>query len=256
MTNKNMLVSVITPTLNGGKFIEMCIKSVKNQTKSVEHIIIDGGSSDNTLDIIKRHPEITSIHEPDTGMYDAINKGLKLANGEIIGYLNTDDRYYSDTISKVLYIFKNKPEVDFVYGACTYINHNEEELYTFKPLPYSNKLFRNMKRICWAQPSCFWRKNVHDKIGYFNSSLKYCGDHVFFRSLILNNFQGVRINSPLSLFMIHDNSLSVKSKNEMFKEFKEIELNYNFKKSPLLGFVGEMYFKLINIFVYLKIGKK
>lgn len=256
MTTPKNRVSVITPSLNGGKYIGNCIESVRNQTKNVEHIIIDGDSSDDTLKIVRSYPDIKFISEPDKGMYDAINKGLKLANGDIVGYLNADDRYYSDTISRVLYIFKKKPEVDFVYGSCTYINHNEKELCTFKPLPYSNKLFRNMNRICWAQPSCFWRKNIHDKIGNFDSSLKYCGDYAFFLSLILNNFKGLRINAPLSLFMIHKDSLSVKSKKEMFREYKEIGLKCSFKRNSLLGFVGEMYFKLINISVYPKIGIK
>lgn len=253
MTNKKILVSVITPALNGGKYIEKCIESVRKQTKNAEHIIIDGGSSDDTLEIIRSYPDIKFISEPDKGMYDAINKGLKLANADIVGYLNADDRYYSDTVSKVLDIFENKPEVDFVYGGCTYINHNEKELYTFKALPYSNRLFRNMKRISWAQSSCFWRKNIHDKIGDFDSSLKYCGDYAFFLSLVLNNYKGLRINAPLSLFMIHKDSLSVKSKKEMSMEYKEIELKCSLKRNSLLGFVGEMYFKLINISVYPKI---
>jgi glycosyltransferase involved in cell wall biosynthesis len=252
MTNKNILMSVITPVLNSGKYIVNCIESVKKQENNVEHIIIDGGSIDDTLEIVKSYPDIQVISEPDKGMYDAINKGLELAKGDIVGYLNADDRYLKDTVSKVIYVFENKPEVDFVYGACTYINDNEEELYTYKSLPYSNKLFRNMKRICWAQSSCFWRKSLHDKIGGFDPSLKYCGDYSFFLSFILNKFRGHKIDDTLSLFMIHDDCLSVKSKEEMFREYKEIELKNNLKRNAILGFIGEIYFKLINITVYPK----
>lgn len=88
MTNKDILVSVITPTLNSGRFIENCIESVKKQTENVEHIVVDGDSSDDTLEVLKRYPDIKSISEPDNGMYDAINKGIKIANGEIDNFKN------------------------------------------------------------------------------------------------------------------------------------------------------------------------
>jgi hypothetical protein len=185
-------------------------------------------------------------------MYDAINKGVKLAKGNIIGYLNADDRYFRYTLSKVRYTFNNYPELDFIYGGCTYIDNNGKKLFTFKPLRYSRKLFKNMGRICWAQSSCFWRKEVSDKIGYFDSGLRYCGDYDFFLRLILNDLKGCRVNIPLSLFMIHDNALSSRFREEMTKERREIEVKYNFKRNSFVGLIGEFLFKSINICAYFK----
>jgi glycosyltransferase involved in cell wall biosynthesis len=256
MKDESPAVSIITPVFNGERYIEDCIESIRNQIdNNVEHIIVDGGSNDNTLAILKEHPNIKWITGSDKGMYDAINKGVKLAKGNIIGYLNADDRYFRYTLSKVRDTFNNYPESDFIYGSCTYIDNNGKKLFTFKPLRYSRKLFKNMGRICWAQPSCFWRKEVHNKIGYFDSGLRYCGDYEFFLRLILNDLKGCRVNIPLSLFMIHDNALSRRFREEMAEECRRIELKYSLRQNRLLGFAGELLFKLINKNIYLKTGK-
>ncbi|MEW5744474.1 MAG: glycosyltransferase family 2 protein [Nitrospirota bacterium] len=245
-----MRISIITPTLNNGNFIRECIESVRSQTIPVEHIVVDGGSKDSTIEILKEYRNIKWISEPDKGMYDAINKGLKMATGEIVGYLNSDDRYYSDTTYKVLTAFKRKPTTDFLYGACTYVDNAGKKKYIYTPLPYSNVLLRNMKGIPWAQSSCFWKAEVHRQIGCFNPALRYCGDYDFFSRLISNKLSGYRVKSPLSYFMLHENALSVKARAEMQEEFENICSRYGLKRNPFLGFIGQRYFNLINLDVY------
>lgn len=249
-----MLISVITPTKNSAKFLKNCIESVKRQTTKAEHIIIDGGSADDTFSLLKEYDHIKWLSEPDKGMYDAINKGLNIAQGEIIGYLNADDRYCSNTFSDILHVFENNPEVDFIYGDCIYIDHNEKALYTHKPLPYFNKLLKNMKEIQWAQPSCFWRKAVHQKIGKFDPALRYIGDYDFFLRLIINNCKGFRIKKPLCFFMLHNGSLSVKARKEMREEHENLIKKYNLNQNPILNIIGKIYFKLINIYSYIGFG--
>ena len=110
------LVSVITPSFNCAKYIENTILKIQNQTyQNIEHIIIDGGSNDNTIEILKKYKDkITWISEKDSGMYDAINKGFKMARGEIFTYINTDDFYESDrTIEIVVDKFKEHKNIDF-----------------------------------------------------------------------------------------------------------------------------------------------
>ena len=114
----NLLVSIITVVYNGEKHIEQSIKSVLAQTYSnIEYIIIDGVSTDGTLDIVRKYePKITQvISEKDTGIYNAMNKGLAMANGDVIAILNADDYYYPETIETVINQFKQS-KADVVYG--------------------------------------------------------------------------------------------------------------------------------------------
>ncbi len=106
MNKNSYLVSIITPSFNQAQFIEQTIKSVQNQDyKNIEHIIIDGGSTDGTIDILKKYSGIKWISEKDNGQSDAINKGFSTANGEILAWLNSDDYYDENIITKVVEYF-------------------------------------------------------------------------------------------------------------------------------------------------------
>ena len=118
--NKNFKISVITVTKNSEKFLEENINSLKNQTyQNFEHIIIDGKSTDGTVDIIKKHNEKIDywISEPDKGLYDAMNKGIEVSTGDIIGILNSDDIYYSDALRIVNHYFSQQENLDFLFGT-------------------------------------------------------------------------------------------------------------------------------------------
>ena len=107
------LVSIVTPTLNQRRFIESALRSVSNQTyPRIEHVVVDGGSSDGTIDLLRRaeSPSFQSISEPDRGMYEAINKGLRLANGEIVAYLNSDDAYLPWAVEAMVHAFEGRPD--------------------------------------------------------------------------------------------------------------------------------------------------
>lgn len=254
--NKDFLVSIITVVFNGEKYIEDTINSIINQDyDNIEYIIIDGGSTDNSISIIRKYESHISVFvsEPDRGMYDAINKGLRLANGEIVAYLNADDQYLPYTIKEVVKAFKSKPHLDYLYGNCIYIDNKKRELYEYKAIPYIRLFVKNMKEIHWAQSSCFWRKRVHEKIGYFDADLKYCGDYDFFVRLQSGNFNGLRMNIPLSLFMIHDEALSIKSQLAMDAEHKILCSKYRLKHNVLWSLLGELTFKIINIKTIAKI---
>ena len=110
--NEKLLVSIITVTFNRGRFLEQAIQSIKNQDYSnIEHIVIDGGSTDNTLDILKKYEgtyNLKWISEKDEGIADAVNKGFRMAKGEVVGFLDSDDVLIPKVISKVAKIFKEK----------------------------------------------------------------------------------------------------------------------------------------------------
>jgi glycosyltransferase involved in cell wall biosynthesis len=114
------LVSVITPTLNQARYIRDTLQSVRDQRYGeVEHVVVDGGSSDNTLAILSAHKQTSRFRwtsGPDAGMYDAVNKGLRMARGEILAYLNSDDLYLPWTIQTAVDFLQAHPDVDLVYG--------------------------------------------------------------------------------------------------------------------------------------------
>ena len=124
------LVSIVTPSLNQGRFIEETILSIKNQSyPNIEHIIVDGGSTDNTLDIIKKYDgtyNMRWLSEPDEGQSDAINKGWKMSKGEIIAYLNSDDTYMPRAVETAVKFLTEHPDISMVYGGFNYIDEHGE----------------------------------------------------------------------------------------------------------------------------------
>lgn len=175
-----MKISIITATYNSSKTIADTISSVYNQDyKDIEHIIIDGASKDNTLEIIKNLPNrVTKIlSEPDKGIYDAMNKGIKLATGDIIGILNSDDFYVStDVISEVVKTF-HQQKCDATYGDLEYVDEkNKDKVIRFwKSKEYKKGLFR--KGWHPAHPTFFVKREIYEKYGKFNLNYKIAADY-------------------------------------------------------------------------------
>jgi len=183
-----MKISIITICYNSAKTIERTIQSVISQNYSdYEYLIIDGGSHDGTIDIINKYKEKISqfISEPDKGISDAFNKGLGLANGEIIGILNSDDWYEPKTLKIVSSeLIKNK-DFDYLVGAQRYWDKNGKN-YIVKPdKNYYRKIKHMMPRL--NHPSSFFRKSVYESIGLFNVNYRYAMDYdLFFRAFLAN----------------------------------------------------------------------
>lgn len=240
-----MKVSIITPSFNNGEYLDGNIKCLLDQTyKPHEHIIMDGGSTDSTIDLLKSYDHIQWISEPDDGMYDAINKGLQKSTGDIIAYLNADDRYFKHTLDKVVDFFEKNPDVDFVYGDCTYMDKNEKEIVTFKALPYVPIIIKS-SYIRWAQMSCFWRREVHNKIGYFNNNMKNVGDFEFFKRMLFQNLKGAHIAEPLSKFMIRIDAITFTLGENYYKEIKDVFEKYPSNK--IASIINVLFYYLINI---------
>jgi len=178
--NENLKVSIITVVYNNKDTIKDAIESVLNQTyKNIEYIIIDGASSDGTIEIIKSYGNKIDkfISEPDNGIYDAMNKGIKLASGDIVGILNSDDFYVSnDIIQDVADVFLEQ-KVDSVYGDLVYVdskNTNKIVRY-WKSKEYKKGLFQ--KGWHPAHPTFFVKREVYQKYGLFNLDFKIAADY-------------------------------------------------------------------------------
>jgi glycosyltransferase involved in cell wall biosynthesis len=127
------LISIITPCLNSVGVIEQAIASVRCQNyPKVEHIIIDGGSKDGTLSVLEKYPDLRIISEPDQGLYDALNKGIRAAGGEVIGHLNSDDLYEVGALDKVVEAFRNHPEAEAVCGGAIVFSDTADGLFLFR----------------------------------------------------------------------------------------------------------------------------
>jgi glycosyltransferase involved in cell wall biosynthesis len=160
------LVSIITPSYNQGRFIEETILSIKNQTyPNIEHIICDGGSTDETLDVIRRHEgtyNLRWVSEPDKGQADAINKGFDMAQGEIVTWINSDDIYVTrDAVRKIVDAFRSYPAADVVTGNGIYIDHQGRWLYTAPKWSKNRVTHKHLRRSnTLIQPSTFFRRHL------------------------------------------------------------------------------------------------
>lgn len=176
------LVTIVTPSYNSAATIEQTLKSVQLQEyPNIEHIIIDGGSTDGTLDILRRYPQVRWISEPDHGQADALNKGFRLAQGEIIGWLNADDMYLPGSIISVVDYFERWPEVDFIHGEVDYIDLNGTVLYTSPGQEFI--LLQALQENPINQPAAFFRRNVFERVGFLREDLHYVFDYEFWLRL-------------------------------------------------------------------------
>lgn len=174
-----MKISIITVVRNNAATIRDCIESVLSQTYPVEYIIIDGCSTDGTLDIIKKYEANISkfVSESDNGIYDAMNKGLKAATGDIIGILNSDDVYAENTVLESVVSCFSKEKTDSCYGDLNYVDRNDTNRVTrfWKSGCYNKEKFKNG----WMPPHpvFFVKKYIYEKYGYLNLDFPFAADY-------------------------------------------------------------------------------
>ena len=237
-----MKVSIITITYNAENTIFNSLNSVFNQShKNIEHIIIDGGSKDNTFKIVKNFPHVSKIvSEPDNGVYDAFNKGLKLATGDIIGFLNADDVFFNEnSVQEIVNTFSNN-ETDIVYGNLDYVNEQGKVIRNWISKPYEKGLIN--KAWMPAHPTFYCKKEVYNRLGGYNDSFKIGGDfELCLRFLEVNKVPSFYLNKKLVKMLVGGISNSgLKSKWTIYKEelraFKINKVHVN----PVIFFIHKL----------------
>lgn len=181
-----MKVSIVTPIRNQAEFLGECLASVRAAAEraaphTVEHIVIDGGSTDGTVDLLRATQGVRWISEPDRGQADAINKGLAMAGGDILAYLCADDLYEPDALRHVCGAFAEDGGIDVVYADFYFLEgasgrKRRKSAARFSPdrLSRENPL---------GQPAVWWRRGIHGRFGGFDETLHYCLDHEYWLRL-------------------------------------------------------------------------
>jgi len=193
-----MKISIITATYNSANTLADTLDCIKNQDHPhIEHIVIDGGSGDDTMNIINTYPHIAKIiSEKDNGIYDAMNKGIALASGDVIGILNSDDLYTTaDVLSQVASTFEQNPDAKALYADLDFVQRSDTSkvVRSWKAGQYKKNSFY----YGWMppHPTFFVKKEVYEKVGTFNTALGSAADYeLMLRILLKNNIKPAYIN--------------------------------------------------------------
>ena len=221
------LLSIVTPSLNQGQFLEETIRSVLLQGyPNLEFMIMDGGSTDNSVDIIKKYSPWISywVSERDQGQSDAINRGFSMAKGEFVAWLNSDDVFLPGCIRKILDTFRNIPTAGMVFGDVEVINENGNRIGKFEPVDYCFDDLLSFRQII-PQQAAFFRKEVAFSVGLLNTDLDYAMDHDFFIK-IGYSFPIVRVSEIIAQFRLSQMNKGVLQRSKWAAEFVKILENF------------------------------
>jgi len=215
-----MKLSVITPSLNQGRYLQECLESVRIAAETaslhtVEHLVIDGRSQDDSLSILSAQTFASWVSAPDEGQSHAINKGLTRATGDILAYLCADDLYEPPSLVRVLESFESNADVDVIYGDYFFLEGNSgrkrrKSAASFSPLKlhHHNPL---------GQPAVWWRRRVYEKFGGFDESLRFCMDHEYWLRLG-DRVRWHYIPEPLAVSRLHGDAKTSRQLSAMWCE--------------------------------------
>lgn len=243
-----MIVTIVTPVFNCAEFITECIASVKEQNyPHIEHLIVDGKSSDRTISLIAENmnSRIFLVSEPDLGIYDAINKGISIAKGDVLGILNADDRLASESvISSIVYNFK-KASCDAVYGNLLYVKRWDISKISRRWLPGS--YFSGRLNSGWMvpHPTLYLRRELYSRIGLYSLDFGTSGDYEFILRLFrCHDLRATYLN--LVITIMRDGGVSNGSIKKMLgvliSDFKVLKKSH--LKMPLLVLANKKFGKL------------
>jgi glycosyltransferase involved in cell wall biosynthesis len=205
-------LSIITPTLNQGEFIEKTIKSVLDQGyENLEYLIVDGGSTDSTLETIKRYEDRIAwwVSEPDEGQTDALNKGLAHATGDVIAYINSDDYYLPRAFETATGLLERSGAL-WIAGAARYVDQNGTLTEVWRPRQPATYESTIKGRHWWMlapwsvpQPSAFWRRELQEEVGDFRRDMHYVFDSEYFLRFVYAGHMPALTDEELSVRVVH-----------------------------------------------------
>jgi glycosyltransferase involved in cell wall biosynthesis len=228
--SERLLVSIVTPSYNQGQFIEETILSVKNQDyPNIEHIVMDGGSTDNTVEILKRYEgtyNMRWVSEPDEGQADALRKGFAVSAGDMLAWINSDDVYTADAVGAAVAALCNS-KADVVYGNMYLIDSSrrrvgERRLSPFAP--YFSRVGFLYGGFGVYQPAAFWTRDLYTKVRGIDTSFQFCMDSDLFIRFIRAGARFKFLGQFLVNFRVHDDSKTSTMSEICTKEWERILL--------------------------------
>ncbi|MCT7942951.1 glycosyltransferase family 2 protein [Shewanella holmiensis] len=240
------LVTIVTVVFNGAQFLEETIKSVIEQTyDNVEYIIIDGGSTDDSQDIIRRYEHAIDywVSEKDSGMYDAINKGLCTSQGDVINFINSDDFFCTKhIIEKVVKAFRTE-SCDCLYGGSPYVDGDGKNVFLKRPLDFKPRYFKTLG-MPFTQPTFFWTYEVMKDVGLLDLKFRIASDYDFIARLCLRANKVLRLEVNIASFRIHGNSFGDQNTEAAHKEFSEINKSLPVNAPTVLFYIDRIKQKI------------
>jgi glycosyltransferase involved in cell wall biosynthesis len=225
------MLSVITPTRNMAQFLPDTLDSVAALSAPHEHIVVDGASDDGTVELLegREDPHLTWMSEPDSGQTDAVNKGLGLAGGDLLAWVNADDAYIPEAVDRALEHLNRHPEVGAVFGAVNYIDEDGAIFRTLVPPRFSWRRYLYFGAFV-TTPTMIWRRELMEQAPSLNEAYVDAADYDFFLRL-LRGARVDRISEPLLNFRYHPTSKTTQNVWVQLNEAKRIRLGW--ARNPL-----------------------
>lgn len=246
------MISIVTPTFNASKYLQQTIDSLQKQTwRHFEHIVVDGKSTDGTVEVLQKNRHLKWISEKDNGQSDALNKGFRMTIGDILAWQNADDVYLDHTFEIIAGFFKNNPSIGLAYGDYQLIDENSAWICDVHPPKWNKWLFVH-GRFVPLQPTVFWRRTVYEKVGDLDTSLHYCMDVDFFCKAS-KYFEFAHIPEILGQFRVHKESKTQNNSNyvKVLAEYKSV-LSRNYYYTQIDSILFYLFQKRKRLASYIK----
>ena len=244
-------ITVITPSFNQAAYLEKTIQSILNQNyPNLEYIIIDGGSTDGSVDIIKRYASKLAywVSEPDEGQSHAINKGLMKSTGDWVCWQNSDDIFYPNSFQYVAQVIQKMPKLEFIIGDINLIDENDKLI---RPMCYVKPTYQSLiaEGMVLTNQAAFWKRCVHNDIGWLDENLHYGFDYEWFLRLLKHTKQSWHISKTIGALRYHSETKTSLNQVKFQEEFGII------LEGKSMNLIARLFYIVRRLFLTLANGK-